>query len=496
MRQLRFPLALLVAATAAPAFAQPAIPFEDAAIHAVQFVDKEGWAVGDDGAIWHSLDGGKFWERQKSGTRASLRGLHFQTPYNGIGWAVGRLESAGSGPSIGVMLKTTDGGLKWEEIGTNVLPGLHCVRFINEKNGFVCGDGSEAFPSGMFSTADGGRIWKPVPGPRVPGWRGADFNRSGMHGIVAGAWSRLGTLTANGYRDAEFDPLSGRTIHGVKLGQLQTGTGFSPSFAVGDGGLVMMSSDGGAKWGFVNLGLSPAALANCDFKCVEVKGPHVWVAGRPGSVVLHSGDDGKTWNVQKTNLNCSINGMFFLDESNGWIVGELGIISATTDGGRTWNLQHAGGQRSAVLFLHAHARSTPLETMTVLGFGEGYLCAAVSVMSADAGAANPRQAAAAARLQQAVRLSGGAGAETVWAFPLTAQTSGMQPRELMASWDRAHGGKASEQLLRQAVLALRTWQPEVIVTDVAATSADPAEVLVILAAKEAFKQAGDPKAFP
>ena len=58
----------------------------------------------------------------------------------------------------------------------------------------------------------------------------------------------------------------------------------------------------GKKWGFANLGLSPATLANCDFKCVEVKGSHVWVAGRPGSFVLHSADDGKTWNVQKTNL--------------------------------------------------------------------------------------------------------------------------------------------------------------------------------------------------
>src|SRR6266540_1101172 len=161
MRYFRFPLAVLFAAAVVPASAQPAIPFEDAAIHAVQFIDKdEGWAVGDDGAIWHSIDGGKAWERQKSGTRASLRYVHFQTPYTG--WAVGRLESPAAGPSIGVMLKTSDGGLAWEEIGTNVLPGLHFVRFINEKNGFVCGDGSDAFPSGMFSTSDGGRMWKPV----------------------------------------------------------------------------------------------------------------------------------------------------------------------------------------------------------------------------------------------------------------------------------------------------------------------------------------------
>ena len=35
--------------------------------------------------LYRSKDGGKTWERQKSGTRASLRGIHFLTPYSG--WA-------------------------------------------------------------------------------------------------------------------------------------------------------------------------------------------------------------------------------------------------------------------------------------------------------------------------------------------------------------------------------------------------------------------------
>src|SRR5579862_4894378 len=40
---------------------------EDAALRAVQFVDgNEGWAVGDDGVILHTIDGGKNWEPQVS----------------------------------------------------------------------------------------------------------------------------------------------------------------------------------------------------------------------------------------------------------------------------------------------------------------------------------------------------------------------------------------------------------------------------------------------
>ena len=70
-------LALALAAAAAlpaPATAGDLRHFDDAALHAVQFVDaNEGWAVGDDGAVWHSIDGGGNWERQPTGVRGSLR---------------------------------------------------------------------------------------------------------------------------------------------------------------------------------------------------------------------------------------------------------------------------------------------------------------------------------------------------------------------------------------------------------------------------------------
>jgi photosystem II stability/assembly factor-like uncharacterized protein len=483
--------ALVVATLASPSPAQPPVAFGDAAVHAVQFVDQhEGWAVGDDGVIWHSIDGGKTWERQKTGTRASLRGVHFQTPYTG--WAVGRVETATG--SVGVMLRTTDGGLRWEEMGTNVLPGLHAVRFFDEKAGFVCGDGSPAFPSGMFTTADGGRSWKPVAGVKLPSCRSADFFAGKRDGVVAGAWSRLGTLGADGaYRESDMDPLSGRTLHAVCTAEAG---GKAVAFAAGDGGAVLSSTDGGRSWGFVNLGLAPEVLASCDFRCCAAFGSHVWVAGKPGGIVLHSADGGKTWEVQKTELTAPLNGLHFLTHEVGWAVGELGCILGTTDGGKTWTVRRAGGRRAAVLCLHASHRSTPLDVVALLGHGEGYLCAAVGLMSADPAASDPRRAADAAAIRYSMRLAGGASGEVGWAFPVAAHATGLPPRELMATWDRAHGGKAAEQLLRQAVLAIRMWQPEVVISDALTGSTDPADALALHAAKEAFKQAADANCFP
>ncbi|HEX4609218.1 MAG TPA: YCF48-related protein, partial [Urbifossiella sp.] len=369
----------------------------------------------------------------------------------------------------------------------NVLPGLHAVHFSSEKDGFVCGDGSDAFPSGMFRTADGGKTWRPVTAPRAPGWRAADVDLSGTT-VVAGVWSRLGTVRGGTFAEADLDPLGGRAVHAVKAGPFRW-------FAAGDGGLVLTSEDG-RRWGAVNLGVSPAVASTCDFRAVAASGTHAWVAGRPGSVVFHTADGGKTWDVQKTNLTAPVLGLHFLDADTGWAVGELGTIARTTDGGKTWTASRTGGQRAAVLFLHAHARRAPLDLVPQLGLADGYLCAAVGVMAADPATAHPARGGDPARFEQAVRLAGGAAAETAWAFPLPAHAAGLPPRDLLATWDRAHDGKANEQLLRQAVLALRMWQPEVVVTDPASADAGPAEVLVLHAAREAFRQAADPTCFP
>src|SRR5579863_2811018 len=91
---------------------------DDATLRSVQFVDngKEGWAVGDEGVILHSIDSGQTWERQATGTRASLRSLAFLTPYTG--WVVGREEQPHGRGSVGVLLFTRDGGETWQRLLT------------------------------------------------------------------------------------------------------------------------------------------------------------------------------------------------------------------------------------------------------------------------------------------------------------------------------------------------------------------------------------------
>ncbi len=467
--------------------------FEDAALHAVQFWDnREGWAVGEEGVIWHTIDGGKHWERQSSGVRASLRSLHFLDPYTG--WVVGREELPGGG-SVGVVLFTKDGGLRWQRLMLNMLPGLHRVRFVDEKAGYkvgyLVGDGSDAHPSGVFVTTDGGRTWQPLPGARSASWLAAAFADNG-EGALAGAWNRLATVRKERVFQVNMDTLGGRSLRDVQLRG-------DDGLAVGQGGLLLRSErTRGSTWKYVTLDVAENVRRVWDFHAVHGVGNHYWVVGRPGSVALHSVDRGQSWQVVRTGQQLPLNGIFFIDEQHGWAVGELGLILATSDSGKTWQVQHRGGQRAAVLFLHARPGGLPLDAIAQLGGQEGYLCAALRVTASDLTTAAPDRSSEAARFAAAVRQAGGAAGEMLWAFPVSSHLLRVPRLELLQAWNTMQQDQAAEQLLRQLVLAIRMWQPAVIITDDSEERPNGfgCDALLAEAVHAAFEKAGDAKTFP
>jgi photosystem II stability/assembly factor-like uncharacterized protein len=462
--------------------------FDDAALHAVQFVDEnEGWTVGDEGVVWHTVDGGQIWERQPTGVRASLRSVHFLNPYTG--WIAGREELPNAAGSVGILLVTRDGGLKWQRVGMNTMPGLNRVRFTDAKTGFALGDGSEQFPAGMFRTANSGRTWEPVPGKHCPGWLSAEF-QDGRTGVLAGPGGRVAILRQDSLAPAEVDPLGPRAVNDVKL------VG-NRAVAVGQGGLILVSWDSaGARWSFADLKLSQESRACLDFHGVHCSGDQVWVVGRPGSVVLHSADKGQSWEIIQTGQPLPLEAVFFVNEKRGWAVGEFGSILGTTDGGRTWRVQQRGGQRAAILFAHARPTALPVDTVALVGGEDGYLASGLRVLSSDL--VSLAHASEAQRFALAVRSAGGAAGEMLWQFPLPQHLTPADKSQLLQSWNILHADRAADELLRQLVLALRIWRPSVVVTDSADAQTDgsSADSLVTDAMRAAFAKAADPAVFP
>jgi photosystem II stability/assembly factor-like uncharacterized protein len=78
---------------------------EDAELTDVAFVNADhGWAVGDRGAIWHTLDGGRTWRPQISPVQCRLEALHFLNAEQG--WAVGGFTQPYTHRTSGVVLRT------------------------------------------------------------------------------------------------------------------------------------------------------------------------------------------------------------------------------------------------------------------------------------------------------------------------------------------------------------------------------------------------------
>ena len=101
-----------------------------------------GTAVGAEGTILRTENGGANWHSQTSGTRYLLRGVSF--------------VSADTGTTVGTMgtiLRTVD-GLKWKAQTSGTIRALNGVSFTTSKIGTIVGSSGT-----ILRTTDGGTNW-------------------------------------------------------------------------------------------------------------------------------------------------------------------------------------------------------------------------------------------------------------------------------------------------------------------------------------------------
>ena len=104
-------------------FQQNPLPTEND-LTSVFFVSSNiGWAVGTNGTIIKTVDGGSNWIVQESATSNLISDIFFIDENNG--WAVG----------YQIILSTTDGGLNW--ISQSCIYWLESVFFIDHDVGWI-----------------------------------------------------------------------------------------------------------------------------------------------------------------------------------------------------------------------------------------------------------------------------------------------------------------------------------------------------------------------
>ncbi|MBN1589162.1 MAG: hypothetical protein JW888_06585 [Pirellulales bacterium] len=457
----------------------------DARLHDVCFVSPLlGWAVGDRGAIWHTNDGGQHWRLQRSGVGCPLRSVCFLDER--VGWIAGGFSHPYRHGSTGVLLMTENGGETWTPTSKLMLPAIRKVRFFDKKTGIALGDASAMFPSGFFATKTGGLDWRAVPGDHLAGWTTGDLIDS-TTGALAGRQGNV-AVVRRGAIETERSPSFGlRTLRNMQLLRPTWG------WLVGDGALIMLTGDLGLSWQSTPGTLPEGIDQNFDFTALAVRGPRCWVAGSPGTRVLQSEDAGQSWIASATGQNVPIHAITFVDDQRGWAVGSLGTILATQDGGRTWQRQHTGGTRAALVGFFSRPSDVPLELLAQLSGNEGYL-GVVEVLNRRDLETRPRGVASLEdRLREAIVRLGASDAAVAWRFPLEQPGLGLGDQAIVELWNRANDGRGLEMLQAHLVRQIRLWRPEVIVTHgTDPTGDDPQRYLINRAVLEAVGQASDP----
>jgi photosystem II stability/assembly factor-like uncharacterized protein len=105
----------------------------------------------------------------------------------------------------------------------------------------------------------------------------------------------------------------------------------SCGWIVGDGSVVLATTDGGLSWTMQDPGVV------CNLRCVRfIDRERGWAVGS-GAHILATRDGGNTWETQFRLGKGTLKSVHFLDSSYGWAVGDVGIIMCTSDGGATWH---------------------------------------------------------------------------------------------------------------------------------------------------------------
>jgi photosystem II stability/assembly factor-like uncharacterized protein len=115
-------------------------------------------------------------------------------------------------------------------------------------------------------------------------------------------------------------------------------------FAAGVGASLARSDDGGGSWHTVDTGVKGSGAEWPVFRQLAgTSGTDVWLVGGVAdgeSVLLHSADQGRTWQTRATGEGNDVRAVWALDAQRVVIATGRGMVLRSQDGGATWARAH------------------------------------------------------------------------------------------------------------------------------------------------------------
>jgi len=263
-----------------------------------------GWAVGGNGLVIRSTDGGQTFT-PSSPTTTTLNGVYFLDELEG--WAVG---------NSGIAIHTTDGGDHW----TQTTPGslaLNSVYFADANHGWMVGDSGK-----ILHTINGGANWTTSTPTAANLYSVFALDNQLAWAVGKGVVLR----TVNGGATWASASPSTQTLRGVFFVNDLLG------FAVGTNGAVLKSTNSGYSW------TATTPTTSDLYSTFFVNATTGWAVGEAGAI-LSTTNGGTSWTTQRAG-SVILRSVFFIDDLNGWAVGQSGTLVETSDGGAEWSISH------------------------------------------------------------------------------------------------------------------------------------------------------------
>jgi len=286
-------------------------------LNSVYFTDSNtGYAVGFNGTILKTMDGGENWISQNSGTTNHLESVFFIDQLKGF--AVGYTLA-------NTLLKTINGGEDWM---VDTIHGGSSVFFPDSNTGYIPGgyiSGGEV----IWKTTDGGNSWSYLQNSSI--LKSVFFlNADNGYGIPMIDFGPIYHTTDGGNNwITQYSAIGGEGyMNSIYFTSIDTGfvVGVIPYF-----GIILKTVDGGINWSYE---LTGSCLRGIHFPTQDIG----YIVGDNG-LILKTIDGGNYWDYIGNYTNDDLTSVFFPVADTGYIVGSNGIILKTTNGGTVGTIE-------------------------------------------------------------------------------------------------------------------------------------------------------------
>ena len=272
-------------------------------------------AVGRNGAVLTSDDGGETWTERASGTTARLYSVAFDVS-TARAIAVGR---------DGTVLTSDDNGETWTERASGTSALLTSVAF-DARTARAIAVGSDG---AALTSDDGGETWIERASGTSAQLYSVAFDAGTTRAIAVG---RDGTvLTSDDNGSTWTERASGATAH---LYSVAFDAGTARAIAVGRRGTVLTSDDNGETW----TEHASGATAHLLSVAFDARTARAIAMGRDGTV-LTSGNNGVTWTERASGTLLRLHSVAFdAGTARAIAVGRDGTVLTSKDTGAIWSI--------------------------------------------------------------------------------------------------------------------------------------------------------------